>query len=68
MARRLKFIIKNALFVMLLNIRNKVGIDVCSEVVNSYLALSNRNLTLLMDYTGKLRVTKTLEKYLEIKL
>lgn len=47
---------------MLLNIRNKVGIDVCSEVVNSYLALSNRNLTLLMDYTGKLRVTKTLEK------
>lgn len=65
---RLKFIIKNALFVMLLNIRNKVGIDVCSEVVNSYLALSNRNLTLLMDYTGKLRVTKTLEKYLEIKL
>lgn len=68
MAMRLKFIIKNALFVMLLNIRNKVGIDVCSEVVNSYLALSNRNLTLLMDYTGKLRVTKTLEKYLEIKL
>lgn len=48
--------------------RNKVGIDVCSEVVNSYLALSNRNLTLLMDYASKLRVTKTLEKYLEIKL
>ena len=48
--------------------RNKVGIDVCSEVVNSYLALPNRNLTLLMDYANKLRVTKTLEKYLEIKL
>lgn len=48
--------------------RNKVGIDVCSEVVNHYLALSNRNLTLLMDYANKLRVTKTLEKYLEIKL
>lgn len=48
--------------------RNKVGIDVCSEVVNSYLALSNCNLTLLMDYASKLRVTKTLEKYLEIKL
>jgi len=48
--------------------RNKVGMDVCSEVVNSYLALSNRNLTLLMDYASKLRVTKTLEKYLEIKL
>ncbi len=48
--------------------KNKVGIDVCSEVVNSYLALFNRNLTLLMDYASKLRVTKTLEKYLEIKL
>jgi len=48
--------------------RNKVGMDVCSEVVNNYLALSNRNLTLLMDYANKLRVTKTLEKYLEIKL
>lgn len=48
--------------------RNKVGMDVCSEVVNNYLALPNRNLTLLMDYADKLRVTKTLEKYLEIKL
>ena len=48
--------------------KNKVGIDVCSEVVNSYLALFNRNLTLLMDYASKLRVTKTLEKYLEITL
>lgn len=48
--------------------RNKVGIDVCFEVVNSYLAFSNRNLTLLMDYVSKLRITKALEKYLEIKL
>lgn len=48
--------------------RNKVGMDVCSEVVNNYLALPDRNLTLLMDYASKLRVTKTLEKYLEIKL
>lgn len=48
--------------------RNKIGMDVCSEVVNNYLTLSNRNLTLLMDYASKLRVTKTLEKYLEIKL
>ncbi len=37
--------------------RNKIGIDVCSEVVNSYLALSNRNLTLLMDYANKLQFT-----------
>lgn len=48
--------------------RNKIGKDVCSEVVNNYLALSSRNLTLLMEYASKLRVTKTLEKYLEITL
>lgn len=48
--------------------RNKVGMDVCSEIVNNYLALPDRNLTLLMDYADKLRVAKTLQKYLEIKL
>ena len=48
--------------------RNKVGMDVCSEVVNAYLSLPERNLTLLMDYANKLRVAKTLQKYLEIKL
>lgn len=48
--------------------RNKVGMDICAEVVNSYLARPSRNLTLLMDYAEKLRVTKVLSKYLEIKL
>lgn len=48
--------------------RNKVGMDVCSEIVNNYLALPDRNLTLLMDYAAKLRVANTLQKYLEIKL
>lgn len=48
--------------------RNKVGMDVCSEVVNSYLNSSDRNISLLMDYADKLRVRRTLEKYLEIRL
>lgn len=48
--------------------RNKIGMDVCSEVVNNYLIRPDRNLTLLMDYANKLRVAKTLQKYLEIKL
>lgn len=48
--------------------RNKVGMDVCSEVVNNYLDLPDRNLSLLMDYADKLRVKRTLEKYLEIRL
>ena len=48
--------------------RNKIGIDVCSEVVNNYLALPNRDLTLLIDNTNKRRIAKTLEKYLKTKL
>lgn len=42
--------------------------DVSSELVNNFLARLDRNLTLLMDYANKLRVAKTLQKYLEIKL
>jgi len=48
--------------------RNKAGMDVCSEVVNNYLKRPDRNLSLLMDYADKLRVTKTLQTYLEIAL
>lgn len=48
--------------------RNKVGMDVCAEVVNSYLSKQGRNLSRLMEYAEKLRVAHTLERYLEIKL
>lgn len=48
--------------------RNKVGMDVCTEVVRSYLALPNRNLNRLSEYAKKLRVANILNKYLEIAL
>jgi len=48
--------------------RNKVGMDVCSEIVNNYLERSDRNISRLMDYARTLRVSAILEKYLEIKL
>lgn len=48
--------------------RNKVGMDVCAEVVNGYLQRPVRDISLLMDYASKLRVAQTLERYLEIKL
>lgn len=48
--------------------RNKVGMDVCAEVVNNYLALSSRNLSLLFDYADKLRVRRILEQYIVLKL
>lgn len=48
--------------------RNKVGMDVCSEIINNYLERPNRNLSKLMDYARKLRVGKILEQYLQVKL
>lgn len=48
--------------------RNKIGQDVCSEVVNSYLKLPKRNLAKLVDYAEKLRVKNRLNHYLEILL
>lgn len=48
--------------------RNKVGIDVCSEIISNYLERSNRNLSKLMDYARKLRVGTILEQYLQVKL
>lgn len=48
--------------------RNKIGQDVCSEIVRSYLKRKERNITLLCDYAKQLRVYNTLSKYLEIVL
>ena len=48
--------------------RNKIGIDVCAEILNNYLKRPERNLSRLMDYARQMRVTSTLEKYLEIRL
>lgn len=48
--------------------RNKVGIDVCSEIINNYLVRPNKNLSKLMDYARLLRVGTILEQYLQVKL
>lgn len=48
--------------------RNKIGTDVCSEIIGNYLERSERNISKLMDYAKFLRVHTTLEKYLEVKL
>jgi predicted transcriptional regulator of viral defense system len=48
--------------------RNKVGIDICSEIINNYLERPDRNLSKLMDYARLLRVGTILEKYLQVKL
>ena len=48
--------------------RNKIGMDVCSEIITNYLERPDRNLTKLMDYARRLRVGNILEQYLQIKL
>jgi len=48
--------------------RNKVGMDVCSEIINNYLERPDRNISKLMDYARLLRVANILEKYLQVKL
>ena len=48
--------------------RNKLGLDVCAEVISSYLRKSNRNLSRLQDYAKRLRVYNTLKNYLEIAI
>ncbi|WP_315085489.1 hypothetical protein [Bacteroides heparinolyticus] len=48
--------------------RNKIGMDVCSEIISNYLYRPERNLSKLMDYARKLRVGSILEQYLQIRL
>lgn len=48
--------------------RNKIGLDLCAEIFRNYLKRKNRNLSLLSDYARRLRVSATLNTYLEIAL
>jgi len=48
--------------------RNKIGMDVCAEIINNYLARKDRNLNRLAEYAEKLRVGKILHNYLELAL
>ncbi len=48
--------------------RNKIGIDVMAEILNSYLQSTHKNLTLLSEYAQTLRVHKILSTYLDVKI
>ena len=48
--------------------RNKIGLDVCGEVIDSYLKKDNRNISLLHEYAQNLRVKNILTTYLETRL
>ena len=48
--------------------RNKIGLDVCGEVIENYLKMDPRNISLLNEYAGRLRLRTILTKYLETRL
>ena len=48
--------------------RNKIGIDICAEVLKTYLQRPDRDLSKLHEYAKLLRVNNVLKSYLEIQL
>lgn len=46
--------------------RNKIGIDVMAEILDSYLKSDSRNMSRLADYARKLRVYNILSTYLNV--
>lgn len=48
--------------------RNKIGLDVCGEVIDSYLKHNDRNISMLHKYAERLRVKNILTTYLETRL
>lgn len=51
-----------------IRMRNKIGIDVCREILRNYLQRNGANLIKLMEYGKQLRISTTLNKYLEIQV
>lgn len=48
--------------------RNKIGLELCGEIVRSYLKRGDRSLSRLYVYAKRLRVANILNNYLEISL
>lgn len=48
--------------------RNKIGMDVCSEIIDNYLVRPERNISKFLDYAKQLRMGTILENYLQVKL
>lgn len=51
-----------------LRYRNKIGIDVSSEILRNYLSRKERNITRLTSYARSMRIAGVLNNYLEIQL
>lgn len=48
--------------------RTKIGMDVASEILKTYLKRKDRNLTKLLEYAKNVRIEKILRTYLDMQL
>lgn len=48
-----------------IRLRNKIGMDICSEIVRNYMKRTDRNLNRLSEYAKVLRVGKTLHNIIQ---
>ena len=48
--------------------RNKIGLDVSSEIFKSYLSRKDRDITLLYEYASQLRVEKKIDELIKFML
>ena len=48
--------------------RNKIGLDVSSEIFNNYLSRKDRDITRLYDYASQLRVGKKIDELIKFML
>lgn len=51
-----------------LRYRNKIGIDVSSEILRNYLSRKERNITRLTSYAKSMWIAGILNNYVEIQL
>lgn len=48
--------------------RNKIGLDLCAEIIRNYAKRKDKNLSRLTEYSKKLRVSRVVNTYLEIAI
>ncbi len=48
--------------------RNKVGVDITTEVLRNYLKKKDRNLDKLMKYAEKMRISSVMQQYIQMML
>ena len=48
--------------------RNKIGLDLCAEIIRNYVRRKDKNLTRLSEYSKKLRISRVVNTYLEIAM